>query len=351
MRSVPPCAYRLGVFLFVACYPAAFAPAEDALPTALLRPAPALKMPHAVDCNSPLHWDGQTLYVFNSTGHPFRSFGKDLFHLGSTQRIEYDNAVNGGRWIEATWHADDGTLFGWYHREPAGLVPGTTLTAPVIGAVRSTDNGAHWKDLGTVLEARPNILKPEAQNGYFAGGHGDFCVMLDAKGEYLYVFYGNYAGEVAEQGVAVARMAWKDRDTPAGKVLKWHRGAFQEPGLGGRLTPTFTTSVAWERADCDSFWGPSVHWNEYLGQYVMLLNRAKGKGWTQEGIYVSFSKDLANPTSWSKPAKIRDGGSWYPMVAGLDAAAHQTDKKAGRVARFFMGELSEAEIVFSRPGE
>jgi len=89
--------------------------------------------------------------------------------------------VNGGRWIEATWRADDGTLYGWYHTSPAGLCPGTNLTAPKIGALRSTDNGLHWKDLGIVMEARPNTLKCDAQNGYFAGGHGDFCVMLDQQ--------------------------------------------------------------------------------------------------------------------------------------------------------------------------
>jgi hypothetical protein len=26
--------------------------------------------------------------------------------------------VNGGRWIEATWTAGDGAVYGWYHNEP-----------------------------------------------------------------------------------------------------------------------------------------------------------------------------------------------------------------------------------------
>lgn len=321
------------------------------LPTARLRPAPRLQMPHEVDCNTPAHWDGNTFYVFNSTGHPYRSFGKDLFHLGPWKEVQFDNKVNGGRWIEATWRAGDGVLYGWYHNEPAGLCPGTTLTAPKIGALRSTDNGATWKDLGIVMEARTNTLKCDAKNGYFASGHGDFSVMLDPEQKYLHFFYGNYAGDVSEQGVAVARMEWKDRDAPVGRVFKWHQGGFKEPGLGGNLTPTFPAFIAWEREDCNAFWGPSVHWNTYLNQYVMLLNRSKAKGWVQEGIYLSYTKDLANPMSWSKPVKLREGGAWYPVVFGLDKDMKGTDKLAGQVARFFMAQNSEHEIEFFRPGK
>lgn len=323
--------------------------AETVQARAALRPAPPLKFSGQVDSNSPAHWDGETLYVFNSIGHPYRSFGPSLFELGEAQPVRFNNEVNGGRWIEATWKAEDGTLYGWYHHEPRDVCPGTTLTAPQIGALRSRDNGANWEDLGFIMEARENTLKCDAQNGYFAGGHGDFCVMLDEKGEWLYFFFGNYAGDVSEQGVAVARMAWKDRDNPVGKVWKWHKGGWTEPGLGGSVTPTFPAFTPWERADCDSFWGPSVHWNTHLKCYVMLLNRAKGQGWKQEGIYVSFSTNLSDPKSWTKPVKIYDGGRWYPQVIGLNEKG--TDKLAGKVARFFMGGVSEWEIVFLRPDE
>ena len=48
---------------------------------------------------------------------------------------------------------------------------------------------------------------------------------------------------------------------------------------------------AWHDADdrVDAFWGPAVHWNTALEQYVMLLNRAKDENYAQEGIYVSFA--------------------------------------------------------------
>jgi len=147
------------------------------------------EQPGECDCNNPGHWDGDTLYVFNSAGHPWRSAGPDLFQLQTNYaRCEYNTAASGGRWIECTWKAEDGILYGWYHFEPTGVCPGAhpqspkmSLTAPEIGAVKSTDNGATWHDLGIVLEAPPGTLKCATKNFYFAGGNGDFSVMLDAR--------------------------------------------------------------------------------------------------------------------------------------------------------------------------
>ncbi len=95
-----------------------------------------------VDCSSPAHWDGDTMYMFYSTGHPFRSSGPDLFHLSRpSKRVSFDNEAGwkmGGRWIESTYKADDGKLYMWYHNEPP-VTPGKT--APRIGTMVSTDNG------------------------------------------------------------------------------------------------------------------------------------------------------------------------------------------------------------------
>ncbi len=88
-------------------------------------------------------------------------------------------------------------------------------------------------------------------------------------------------------------------------------------------------------ADVDAYWGPTVHWNEYLERYVMLLNRAADESFSQEGIYVSMNASLDSPGSWSVPTKIMDGGEWYPQVIGTEDGAG-TDKFAGREARFFM---------------
>ena len=343
----------------------AVAPGIKDGPSVRLRPVPAIEFrgansasadaPGDTDCNSPLHWDGETLYLFNSSGHPWRSSGPDLFHLDQTYiRTEYGNEVNGGRWIECTWRADDGILYGWYHNEPHGLCPGTSLTAPRIGAVRSKDNGAHWEDLGIVLDAPDGTLNCASKNFYFAGGNGDFSIMLDQDARWLYFFISTYAGDLSQQGVAVARMLWSDRDAPVGKTRKWHNQDWTAPGLGGQVTPIFFAKIDWHRADADAIWGPSIHWNSHLTQYVMLLNRATDFRWAQEGVYVTFNTDLSNPTRWSPPAKILGelgADRWYPQVVGVDKNRGETDKLAGRAARLFVRGRSAWEIVFLRAGE
>jgi len=331
-------------------------PAADQ-PRATLRRAPETRMPATADSNSPAHWSGDMLYVFNSWNHPSRSTGRDQFSFGAPLSIRFEppDASVGNRWIEATWPDHDGTLYGWYHNEPKGLCPGSEtrtkygLTAPRIGAVRSRDNGATWEDLGFVLTAPDGSLDCHSLNGYFAGGHGDFSVALDAAREWLYIFFGNYSGDVSGQGVAVARMKWADRRAPAGKVWKRHGNAWTEPGAAGRVTPVFPARTAWQMRDTDAFWGPSVHWNTYLKRYVMLMNRSCcAPEWPQEGIYISYGADLADPAAWSPPERLLAGGEWYPQVIGLDAGRQETDKRAGQFARFYMRGKSVHEIVFAR---
>jgi len=323
---------------------------------------PAKQLENYVDCNNPCHWDGTTMYIFSSAGHPFRSSGPDLMHLNpQSERTAYDNEkdYNGGRWIEATHKAEDGTLYGWYHREPGDVCPGKSLTAPEIGAVVSSDNGMNWRDLGIILKAPDDSIFCDTPNKYFAGGNGDFSVILDQQKRYFYFLISTYNRDVAEQGVAIARMAFGDRDSPVGKVFKWCKGAWNEPGLDGHVTPIFPAASTWHQEKLDAFWGPSIHYNTHLGQYVVLMNRAMDKNWAQEGIYVTFCRDLADPRGWTTPVKVYDGRGfvpkhidwWYPQVIGIDATKKETDKLAGRVARFFIRGRSGWEIVFLRPGE
>jgi hypothetical protein len=313
--------------------------------------------PGDVDCSSPAHWDGSTMYMFYSTGHPFRSSGPDLFHLSRpSQRTTFNNEATwemGPRWIEATHKVEGGRLYMWYHNEPP--LPGGR-TAPRIGAMFSTDNGLTWWDQGIICETPGGSNNEASANHYFVGGNGDFTMIADRENRYFYLYTSTYNKEIAEQGVAVGRMRYEDRENPIGKVFKWYKEQWTEPGLGGHVTPIFGVRTDWHKPDADAFWGPSIHWNTHLETWVMLLNRAKDKDWSQEGIYVSFNPDLGNPAGWTTPAKILDAADlekskWYPQVVGPDAAKHETDKLAGKTARLFVAGVSKWEITFLRPGE
>lgn len=333
-----------------------------------LRDAPLVELPGApwpgtdrfgaTDCNNPVHWDGGTMYVFSSVLHPYRSSGPDLFHLaGPPQRIDFGDGQTwkmGGRWFEATWRDEGENLYAWYHNEPPDVCERRKprdwfVTAPRIGVAVSHDNSLNWRDMGIVLESPPDALVCDTPNGYFAGGNGDFSVILDGRGEYLYFLISTYHRDVAEQGISIARMPYADRDDPVGKVVKWHQGGWSEPGLGGHVTPIIPARVDWHAPMPDAFWGPSIHWNTYLKRYVMLFNRSIDPHWKQEGVYLSSSANLDDPGAWSSPTKVLgDLGAdeWYPQVIGTNAG--ESDKLAGRVARLFVRGKSRWEIIFNR---
>lgn len=314
-----------------------------------------VSMPAAPDCNSPAFWRDGRLQWFGSHGSPWLSSGPNQFGPFETRPVALPSSDNSPKWVESVWtEGSASVIWGWYHAEPVNLIPNSTLTAPKIGATVSFDGGYTMTDLGFILESGDPI-DPMAQNGYFAGGHGDFSVILDRSRKYFYFFFGNYGGAAESQGVCLARMAYEDRANPAGKVWKYHNGAWREAGSGGRVTPIFPVQRAWQSKQPDAFWGPSVHWNTYLNCYVMLLNRAAGERWAQEGVYISFCSDLNRPETWTTPRQIlsradgdvADAGDFYAQVMGLDAG--DTERRAGQLARLYLRGVSKWEIDFIAP--
>ncbi|MEK7831412.1 MAG: hypothetical protein AAB401_10030 [Acidobacteriota bacterium] len=336
--------------------------AAEPLPIVELRDATPVNLPggqdntgriHSIDCNSPVEWDSTgNMFVFTSSQQPFRSSGTSMFDLSFPALPVYvapRAGVSGGQWIEATFRADDGKLYGWYHNEPPGLCGSSSrLTAPRIGALVSNDDGLTWQNLGIVLDAPAGSLNCSTSNYYFAGGNGDFTVIADQNREYFYFFVSTYHRQVSEQGVAVARMRLEDLGNPVGKVWKWLDGGWNSPGLGGRVTVTFPALIDWHRTNANAYWGPSVHYNTHLETYVMLLNRAVDRNWTQEGVYVSYNKNPEDPHGWSAPGRlpIFNNFGWYPQVIGMGGG--ETDKVSSQVARLFTSGRSYWEIVFHR---
>lgn len=330
------------------CLAAAALSQPAAAQMAGLRPAVTVQMPEQVDSNSPAFWRGRELHVFNSAGAPKISSGRHQFAWLHSRSVGLEPRDEYGMWIESVWTDRDGTLYAWYHHEPE--VCGGALAMPQIGALVSYDGGSNFVNLGPILSGS---TEPDcgARNGFFAGGHGDFSVIYDRATDYFYFFFGNYGGPLDDQGVAVARMAFNDRNQPAGNVWKYFNGVWEEPGLGGRTTPIFPARVRWQDAATDSYWGPSIHWNTYLKSYVILMNRSCCRpNWPQEAIYISFNADLSDPAGWTAPERILERPqAYYPQVMGLGPFG--TDTVAGEVARLYVQGVSKWEIVFRRTVE
>ncbi|MBM3737574.1 MAG: hypothetical protein FJW39_17475 [Acidobacteria bacterium] len=309
-----------------------------------MAPAEPIRLPGISDSNSPAHWRDGRIYIYQSDGLPIMTFGDSQFEFLKTRGVLLSTYERTPLWIESTWADDDGTLYAWYHHEQTVCA---NLSAPRIGALVSYDGGTSFFDHGIVLESG-DAVDCSAGNGYFAGGHGDFTVLLDHERKYFYFYFSNYAGPLGSQGVAAARMEFARRDNPRDAVFKFHDGQWEEPGLGGRTTAVMPATRSWAGTDAESYWGPALHWNYHLNQFVMLLNRVCCEpGWMPTGIWISLNPDLSNPAGWSEPRQILPAelSGWYPQVIGLGPG--DTDKQAGRVARFYMGSDSYWEIIFN----
>ena len=350
---------------FICCQPLL---AQANLPRAVVLDAPPLRLPggrfpeagilDSFDCNSPLHWDGAgNLFLFASVQHPFRSQATSLLELTERHELPLSTEIHsefgltGGMWLEATYRDEDGILYGWYHNEVSAGCANEFLTVPQIGALVSYDEGATWEDLGIVMRAPETGRNCDTENYFFAGGNGDFSVLLDPNKEYFYFFYDAYDRDIEGQGICLARMAYADRNTPINAVWKWREGAWNEPGLDGYGAPFLPVSSDWHSDTPEAYWGPSVHYNSYLEQYVMLLNHTADSRWVQEGIYVCFNPNLADPQGWSAPQRLQfdPEGRAYPQVVGTEFG--ETDKLAGRTPRLFVQGDSLWWLDFKRPGE
>lgn len=307
-----------------------------------VREAPLHRLPSQVDSNSPAFWNGSELVLFISAEQPVRVSGSSVDVLAAPEHVTCVGCERpGGLWLEAVWRDPaSGALYGWYHLEPDDL---DCQTAPIIGAAVSHDGGVTWHDQGPVLQ-NDYPIDCEYENGFFTGGNGDFHVILDAEHSYFYFLFSNYAGPIDEQGIGIARSDFADRGQP-GTVFKYHNGAWEEPGLGGQVTPLFPSATGWKGPHVEAFWGPSVHWNDYLRAYVALMNRTEGAHWVQEGVYISLSPNLLD---WSEPQKIMDSELWYPQVLGIEPGG--TDTRAGKTARIYVGGVSTTVIEFTWPG-
>ena len=318
---------------------------------ARLKAAEEWNLPAPSDGNSAVVWHEGRLVVFTSDGAtPRVSYASAAGENWETHEIRFTNLRDRTVWIESAWVDASGAILAWYHHEPWGMYEDSLLTAPSIGSAVSHDGGRTFTDLGIILSSG-DPLDDDAENGYFTGGHGDFTVVPDRERKYFYFLFTNYGGPTRRQGVALARLPFADRFEPEGKVVKYFDGEWEEPGVGGRVTPVLPATRAWRHRDPQSFWGPAVHWNTHLRRHVVLLNRTSGgPGWAQDGIYVSYISDLADPESWTKPVKLIDaeelpgGHTFYPQVIGLERDG--SDSLAGRVARFFLHGSSRWEIEF-----
>jgi hypothetical protein len=334
-----------------------------------LTPAPALEFPNPTDSNSPAFWNGERFYIFNSWGgQPRRAVGTSVDDAVDTNpeglSSSYSNRGMAGRWLEAVIRDDEtGRLYGWYHQEIETDCPQGTRSWPEIGAAISEDEGETWDDVGVILTPRDGTVTCDTEHPVTDGGIGDFSVILDRNSNpaehYVYFIFSSYGGDLEEQGISFARMLWVDRDQPfdrfsgRSQASKWDGQSWNAAGIGGRSVAIFHDSrqVSWTSADNNGYWGPSVHWNNDLGKYIVLMDRSQGGNYDTQGVYMTYTTNLSDPGSWVAPKLIiSENQGWYPQVIGAPSV-EGTDKTAGngtaRRTRYFNQGQSSFYIDFT----
>jgi hypothetical protein len=142
-------------------------------------------------------------------------------------------------------------------------------------------------------------------------GCGDFCMFIEPRGDFIYLFYDIITMSIRDEGVQwlscdayVARTRKRD-DGLMGDFVKYYDGAFCEAGNLGR-----------ESAILTDMWHPRVVYSEPEGIYIMTgkpivaTQRGEIEGVNARGqvMQISISEDLVH---WSEPQIMyHEGNPW-----------------------------------------
>ena len=165
--------------------------------------------------------------------------------------------ILGGMWYDVSIR----TLYAPLHGEVATYCGNVRRE---VHLASSKDKGLTWKYEGPLITSPPDLGIQHAstmQSGlYWDGGDGDQVLHVDERGGYIYLFTNHYfwpklgspALPIMEQ--RVARCAIADK-MASGKWMKFHDGAWDQPGIGGKGSYVAAGVVTY---------------NTYLKKYVSL---------------------------------------------------------------------------------
>jgi hypothetical protein len=256
--------------------------------------------------------------------------GTDLAHLEHAEEVlgrGPRGAIDNGYAGIAGAVEYKGHLYAAYHAEDQEGMPALPLTGGVpgfhasIGLATSADGGRTWTRLGAAVTS-PRPKGWTAYPGQADTGTGEPWLVRSRDGAWWFLYYSDHTrdGRVGVQ-ICLARAPATGPPAP-GAFVKWHRGAFSEPGLGGRDTPV----MSGEPFDQSDAFSPHVVHSAALGRYVMTFNLNTWKEYVQRtglrrsGMYLATSVDGVR---WSRPEPMAIGFSvdvtglpvsWHPAI-------------------------------------
>ena len=198
--------------------------------------------------------------------------------------------IRGGYILGGMWYdAETKTLYAPLHGEVATY---RGFVRREVHLAVSKDKGLTWKYAGPLLKSPSDLgigQSATTQSGlYWDGGDGDQVLHVDERGGYIYLFTNHYYWPKLGSQVLpimeqrVARCAVADK-MASGKWMKFHNGAWEQPGIGGKgsyvpagvvtyntcLKKYLSLGFASSIAVCDDLskqdWTPSYNIGPYWG--------------------------------------------------------------------------------------
>ena len=280
--------------------------------------SPTLKVGWGIDSPTGFVRIEGDVWVFFNSGNQYgttvkiaRYRGRDIEHAERLPDgvITVEPGISthfcGGLWYDST----AGKLYAPVHCEyDRGIQPPAGWCRKKTRLATSTDRGLTWTMEGDILtDALPekgDWLK--FSGSYFEAGPGDFDFYADERGGYFYIFTCNaYAPKAGPMNNFLwfneaARCAIGDRMAP-GKWHKFCRGAWSEPGLGGKASRVTMGSYG--------IYGRVIY-NRFLKTYMRIGvvlgavdRRYTTLGFGDGSIYCSTCDDLATQ-QWTPMGKL-----------------------------------------------
>lgn len=185
----------------------------------------------------------------------------------------------------------------------------------VLGLAASTNDGAHWTDLGEII--RLNQAFAPGLDGFEIG---DGRLVLSPDQKYFYLYFPDWMANgtlhaTTTTNVSVARALAASVVEAAFGAQRRHTVSFQkfyesrwdlQPGIGGTSTDLIPHSSIQGYID--------VHYNEALQRYVMILSNDTTFGYAES----------VDALHWSVPIALGTFGpiAAYPTAVGLGEDPH-----------------------------
>jgi hypothetical protein len=235
--------------------------------------------------------------------------GTDMQHLSGATLIlspggkgEFDNGYAGISAVVQLGH----TYYGFYHAEDQEGLPGLAGGIPGFYAsigLATSDDGKVWRKRGQVItSSQPKSWTAYSNQG--DRGAAEPGATMSKDGRFVYLYYSEHS-RVQGRGVDIclARADLKEGPPLPGAFRKYYKGAFSEPGLGGRDTPVMTARGF---PSANALEG-HVTYSKKAEKYLMVFGidayreRMAGEPPISSGLYVAWSDD---GIAWAKPLRL-----------------------------------------------